>query len=524
MNLDDVPHRTAAPRWATLRELVTDAASRYGDREFLRCPDRTLSFRAADAYGADLARKLAGHGVRPGDRVAILLGNSADWPLSWLGVVKAGAVAVPVDARCGAFDLRHVLHDSRAALVLTAPGLAALAHRAAGGLGRPCAVRTLPGLDADGRRGDLPRLSARTDATVGLQYTAGTTGFPKACVLSHDYWLRTAWGIGAGAGLRRADVVLTTQSFAYAGPQWQTVMCLMAGVPLVVLERFSAAGFWDSVRRHGATVTHVVGGMPTLLYKQPPRPADRDHALRLVLCSGIRPERHREYEERWGAAWRELYGSTESGLDLISPVGEESAVGSGALGRAPAGKRVVVADERGERVPPGAAGEILVRGRPMMKGYWNGAEATAQVFRGGWYHTGDLGVADPAGRVRHAGRLTEVIRRGGEQIAPAEVEAVLEAHPAVLAAAVVGIPDQLSGELPKAFVRLRPGTPPTAPTARSLLAHARRRLARPEVPAYLEFVGSFPTTASARVRKHLLLRPGDDQRGGAFSAAADGWV
>ncbi|MFE6286301.1 class I adenylate-forming enzyme family protein [Streptomyces sp. NPDC057877] len=507
-----------APPWATLTELLADAATRHGDKEFLRCADRTLGFREADVRTDRLARALTARGVRPGDRVAIMLDNGADWPLSWFAALKAGAVTVPVNTRYGEADLAHVLRDSGATLVVASDGCAPLVR----GLGHPRTVLTPPELQGAHPGGPVPR--AAPDDIVSLQYTSGTTGFPKACVLDHDYWLRTAWHMATGAGLRPDDVMLTAQAFSYVDPQWKAVMCLMTGIPLVVLPKFSASGFWPAVRRHRATVTYVLGGMPMLLHKQPPHPEDRNHRMRLVLCSGIPRPLHRTFEERWGAPWREVYGSTESGLDLIMPPGERTCVGTGALGHPPPGKEVVVADAHGAPVPPGQVGQILVRGRPLMKGYWRSPHGSDQVLRDGWYHTGDLGRRDAAGHVHHVGRLRDVIRRGGENIAPAEVESVLEAHPAVLSAAVIGIPDELFGELPKAFVRLRPGHHPTEATARSLLAHTRRQLARFKVPACLEFTESFPLTPSARVQKRRLLRPGPDQRSGTFDTAADTWA
>ncbi|MEU7316267.1 AMP-binding protein [Streptomyces sp. NPDC007083] len=516
------------PRWQNLAELVRDAARLHGDREFLRCGGDTLTFREADERTDRLAGALLAHGVVPGDRIALLMENSADWPLCWLAAVKAGAVTVPVNSRCGASDLAHLLTDSGATLLLSSESCADLARRVGGTLRQRCAVRTVRELAAAAVHGPGDRVPGaerwHPDDTVNFQYTSGTTGFPKACVLSHDYWLRTAWGIAAASGLGADDVVLTAQAFSYVDPQWKAVMCLMHGIPLVVLERFSASGFWPAVRKHRATITYVLGSMPMLLHKQPPASGDRDHTMRLVLCSGIPRELHRPFEERWGAAWREVYGSTESGLDLIVPPGDAACTGTGRLGGPPPGKEVVVADEQGDPVRPGRTGEILVRGRPLMREYWNSPQSTGRAFRGGWYRTGDLGCTDPDGGIRHAGRLKDVIRRGGENIAAAEVESVLEAHPAVLGAAVVGIPDELFGELPKAFLLLCDGYRPSGDTVRSVLAHTRRQLAKFKVPAYLECVESFPMTPSARVRKSRLLRPGTDQRSGAFDAAKDCWA
>jgi acyl-CoA synthetase (AMP-forming)/AMP-acid ligase II len=307
-------------------------------------------------------------------------------------------------------------------------------------------------------------------------------------------------------------------------PQWASVMCLMGGRPLVVLPRFSASGFWASVREHRATLTYVLGAMPMLTFAQPPSPQDRQHALRLVLCSGIVPDLHQRFEERWGVPWRELYGSTETGLDLAVPPGAWQSVGTGAMGAPPPGKQVRIADQADRTVPDGETGQILIRGEPMMTGYWNHPDSTERALRGGWYHTGDLGFRDAAGWIHHAGRLKDMIRRGGENISAAEVENVLALHPAVAAAALVPIPDELFGELPKAFIQLTPGYQPDTPTAVSVLDHARAKLARFKVPAYLEFVESFPMTPSARVQKRKLLEPERDQRTGVFDAAANTWA
>ena len=514
------------PPWCTVADLVREAAERSGGQEFLRFRGASLTFAAVHETSNRLAHVLVAHGIRPGDRVAIMLGNVPDWPLCWFAVLKAGAIAVPVNARYRESDLRFVLADSGAVLVLTSVEHAGLVRAAGAAVGTVREVRTvaeLAGELAGAPPGDLTAVQEPA-ALANFQYTSGTTGFPKACMLSHGYWLRTGWLTAIEAELRADDVMLIAQAFSYMDPQWASVMCLMGGRPLVVLPRFSASGFWTSAREHGATLTYVLGAMPMLMWAQPPRPLDRDNSVRLVLCSGIVPDLHRRFEERWGAPWRELYGSTESGLDLAVPPAAGQTVGTGAMGRPPPGKQVRIADEADATLPDGEAGQILIRGAPMMTGYWNHPGSTERAFLGGWYHTGDLGFRDADGWIHHAGRLTDMVRRGGENISAAEVEHVLALHPAVAAAALVPIPDELFGELPKAFVQLTPGYPPDEKTAISLLDHARAKLAPFKVPAYLEFVESFPLTPSARVRKRELLEPERDQRSGVFDAAANTWV
>jgi acyl-CoA synthetase (AMP-forming)/AMP-acid ligase II len=483
-----------------------------------------LSFAEVDAESDRLAGVLAARGVRPGDRVAIMMENVPGWPLSWLAILKAGAITVPVNVRYGAADLEHVLRDSGAVTTLTTAEHAALVSNAAATLAGPAArgsnaaatqnagpaapvlgpVYTLDSLTGSA---SAPDISPDADDIANFQYTSGTTGFPKACMLTHAYWLRAAQVIADQIRLRDDDVMMIAQAYSYMDPQWTTVLCLIGGIPQVVLPRFSASGFWPAAREHGATLTYVLGTMPLLLHKQPPHPLDRANRMRLILCSGIAPGLHRALEERWDAPWRELYGSTESGTDLIAAPEAEDTVGTGAMGLPPPGKEVRV---------DAATGEILVRGVPMMKGYWNHPEATAHAFRDGWYHTGDLGYVDPDGWFHLVGRLKDMVRRGGENISCAEVERVLGEHPAVLNCALVPVPDELFGELPKAFIQLNTGYEAGRDTAMSVIEHARGRLARFKIPAYVEFVDGFTLTPSARIEKRHLLPAGRDQRAGAI--------
>jgi acyl-CoA synthetase (AMP-forming)/AMP-acid ligase II len=506
----------ADPPWRNVGELVSDAAARFGDRDALRFEGTRLSFVELDEQTSRLAAVLAARGIVSGDRVAMMIPNSLSFPLCWLALLRLGAVAVPVNTRLKSADLAHLLNDAEVALTVTSAELLAGA-RAESPAPTLDVATLLEEADQAATGAGFPSHAPSTLAN--LQYTSGTTGLPKACMLSHDYWLRLGWLLAGYGEIGDQDVVLTSQPFSYMDPQWNLIMCLIAGAPLVVLPRFSASGFWPAVREHGVTLFYVLATMPLLLLKQPPDPADRDNRMRLVLCSGIVPGLHETLEQRWGAPWREVYGMTETGLDLAVRSWEEDSVGSGVIGRPIATKEVAIFDERGERVARGEAGELCVRGKPLMSGYWHREEATAETIRDGWLHTGDLATMDEEGGFRLVGRLKDMVRRSGENIACAEVEAVLSQHPAVASVAVVPVPDELWGEEPKACIQLAAGFEKDVETAQDVVAFARERLARFKVPRYVEFVDEFPRTPSERISKPRLLA--EERHGPVYDALED---
>ncbi|WP_231914340.1 class I adenylate-forming enzyme family protein [Rhodococcus sp. LB1] len=491
----------------TVVGLLAIQAARFPDREFLRFAEGSWTFGEIDDWTSRLAQRLVSEdGIRAGDRVAIMLPNVVQWPIAWLAILKAGGVAVPVNSSYQRADLEFVLRDSGARVMFTDAGHSPLVDevRAANGdLGGVRIVEAASRGELAQYPADRPGVVISGETLANLQYTSGTTGFPKACMLTHDYWVRLGWVCAGAAGLGRDDVVLTSQPFSYMDPQWNTSLCLTIGAPLVVLPRFSASGFMADVRRHRATFCYVLGSMPTLLFKQPPSPEDRDNDLRLVLCSAIPVALHAQLERRWGAPWREIFGMTESGADLVSLPESTVDVGSGRLGQPVPTKRVRVVDPGGREVAAGESGELITSGRPMMLGYWNRPEDTAEVLRDGWLHTGDVAVHEPDG-YRLVGRIKDMVRRGGENIASAEVERVLERDDTVVATAVVGVPDELFGEEVKAFVQLAPGVEESCATAERIIDGARTQLARFKIPRYVEFVPDFPRTPSERVSKPAL--------------------
>ncbi|MEV5640249.1 AMP-binding protein [Streptomyces flaveolus] len=488
---------------ALLAQRAEDAAA----REFLRFGERSWTFAEIDAWTSRLARRLIDvDGIEAGDRVAIMLPNVVQWPVFWLAALKAGAVVVPVNSSYQRGDLEFVLRDSGARLVVTDAERAGLVADVLADSDEPAGVRVIDIAD-DGSEPfpvTAPVVAVTGESLANLQYTSGTTGFPKACMLTQDYWVRLGRLCAAATGVGDEDVLLTSQPFSYMDPQWNVALALTAGAPLVVLPRFSASTFMADVRRHGVTFFYVLGSMPTLLFKQPPAAEDRENDLRMVFCSGIPVGLHAELEERWGAPWREVYGMTETGIDLFTPFDDTTVVGSGSLGRPVATKQVRVLAPDGTDVPDGEPGELVVKGVPLMRGYWNRPDATAEVLRDGWLHTGDLAVRRTDGVIQLVGRIKDMVRRGGENVACVEVEAALERDERVVGAAVVAEPDETLGEEVKAFLQLAPGVPAGRETAESIVGKAGAELARFKVPRYVEFVTDFPRTPSERVSKPAL--------------------
>ena len=515
--------------WSSLPHLLRERARAAGDREALRFEGASLTLAALDAAASRWADTLAGLGVTRGDRVALCLPNGLDAPAAWLGIAALGAVVVPVNYGYRDADLRFVLSDSGAAAVITTPerapdllraGARCLDLRLVAVLG----VRAPPGAEplADRLSAASPARDLSPPAAndlVTLQYTSGTTGFPKGCMLTHGYWLQLGASAVQYGKFTPADVILSTAPAWYMDAMWHVTLALMAGAPLVILPRFSASGFWRAVRENGVTFFYCLGTMPVLLLKQPPDPElERGHRVRFVLCSGIVPQLHQAFEERWGCPWREAYGTTEVGAGLMVPLEDHGSVGSGLMGHVVEHREARVVDPAtDEAVPPGTPGELQLRGPAMMLGYWGHQEASKQYFRGGWAHTGDLVVEDERGYYRLVGRLKDMIRRGGENVSAVEVESVLTEHPSIHAAACVAVSDEIRGEEIKAYVQLAPGLEPGASDPGALLDWLRDRLAAFKVPRYLEFVERFPLTPSERIAKHL-LKPGR-----TWDATIPGW-
>ena len=338
-------------------------------------------------------------------------------------------------------------------------------------------------------------------------------------MLSHRYWLT----LSRVASLRASGVarhVLAAQPFYYMDPQWLLLMAMRLRGTLFVASKPSGTHFLDWVRRYG--IEYCI--FPQIVLKQPPRADDATIPLKMVSVFGLRRNMHAELQQRFNLVARESFGMTEVGSALFTPYGANSMVGSGTCGIPSPFREATIRNAEGEPVPDGEIGELWIRGPGILQGYWNKPEANAESFRpGGWFRTGDLFRRDERGFHYIVGRIKDMNRRSGENIAAREVEAVLLGWPDIIEAAAIPVPDPDRGQEVKVCLVLKPETDPLDFPVDAFFAHCARHLAPFKVPRYLEFRTSLPKTPSEKVAKHVLVAERADLRAGAYDRATGQW-
>jgi crotonobetaine/carnitine-CoA ligase len=513
----------------TIPELLSLAASRNPDGVWLRADDAGPAFaggggltfaQTAGRVGA-VAAALREAGVGRGDLVVVTARTTPPYLLCWLALASLGAVSVTTNPRSAPAELAGLVRQVSPRALITDAGLAGLVEAA--GLGG------LPGpgmLDVDalgtgahgagalgtGTRGadaaiaELPDAGVRPDDLAVLIPTSGTTGKSKLVMQTHRAYVMAGEGFPFWMQLSADDRLMTSLPlFHINAPAYSVMGSLACGAGLVLLPRFSASGFLDSARRHGATEFNAIGAMLEILMRQPPRADDAGSPLRLCY-TGPAPERARqqEIEARFGLRIVVGYAMSESPYGLIWPRGTRPFGTLGAVRQHPVlgvVNEARVTGEAGTDLGPGETGELLLRNPVVTPGYWGMPEETARVITDGWLHTGDLVTVGADGNYTFVSRVKEVLRRRGENLSPLEVEEVLAAHPAVLECAVVGVPSDLSEEDVKAFLVAAAGVELDFAELREFAAG---RLAAFKVPRYWQQVDDLPRTPTSRVAKHRL--------------------
>jgi len=532
---------TEAAAWqhCTLGQALARAVGRWGEHELLVFPDRRLRTREFADEAGRFARGLLRLGVERGDHVAVWLPNLPETCVAELAIARLGAAMVAINTRYKTSELEYVLRQSDSTTLLVMRQLLnvdflKVLHEVLPELGsctpgdaRCAAAPRLrcvivvgepqPGILSYRQvlaMGDAPELTSalaaresevRAEDVVLLQYTSGTTAFPKAVMLAHGQVLRNAAQMAVRAGIGEDDRVLSLMPMFHVGGSVCALLgSVTQGPALYTAPVFDAAWTLETIEREQITTFIGLESMFLAIRNHPDFARRSRASLRKGWAAGTSSLLRMVAEEIGIRDLCPLYGLSEASPNVcITDWRDPYEKRLHTMGRPQPGTEVkIIHAEAGESLPPFQRGEICVRGYSVMKGYYNQPEETAgTVDADGWLHTGDLGELDADGYLIWRGRLKDTLRVGGENVSTLEVENFLCTHPAVRAAAVVGMPDERLGEVPLAFVQLREGA---KAAEEEIIAWAKPRIAGFKVPRYVRFVAEFEMTGSGKIQKYVM--------------------
>jgi long-chain acyl-CoA synthetase len=494
----------------TVRAYIDLRAQSAPEQVYLIAPEtgHALTYGDLRNDAQRLGAYLLHQGLNKGDKVALMLHNGYQTANLFLGIMCGGFVAAPVNLLAQAAQLAYVLEHSDARLIFVAAEYRARLQAALEKIRRRIEVVTVD-VDAkvlfpDTTDGvDLPAVEEEDDAL--LMYTSGTTGVPKGALLSHKNVITGGRFTSDAHALTTADRVLCSLPLYHINGQIVTAVApLVHGGSVVMPHKFSVSQFWELLAQYRCTWFNVVPTIISYLLNEPDARVKRKELPLEQIRFGrsasmaLPPSVHRAFEQEFGFGVIETMGLTETAAPVFSNLLDPARRKYGSPGRA-FGNEAKVVNKDGRSLPPGQIGEIMIRGDNVMKGYYKAPDITAQTLEpDGWLHTGDLGYVDTDGFYFITGRLKELIIKGGENIAPREIDEVLYKHPAVLEAAAVGIPDAHYGQEIMACVVLKPGH---RCTEQELMAFCRNELGQYKTPKLIKFVDAIPKGPSGKVQR-----------------------
>lgn len=517
---------------ANFRELLDNAAEQYGENKALQLidSDQALSFVELRERVRRLASSLYDVGVRKGTRVALFLPNCLEFPLSWLALANLGAVMVPTNTAYTGNELDYLYNDADVTyLIVHGTYLAAFEsmqkrpanltddHVSVVGSADTMPYGSFAALIADGDAEFQSPEPVSGDDLLNIQYTSGTTGFPKGCMQHQRYWIVAGCTVAAMS----PDItsLISDHPYFYMDPQWQLVWCLRGGVTANIAPRMSSSKFWQRVSDYGIDWAWF----PAPILNLPEVEGENEHTIKRFHAGAISRAAAMRAERRYGVSVRSAYGMTEIGAGTMIP---EELPGDDKLNtvglRAPF-RELRIVDEAGDDVADGSPGELIVRGDGVFLGYYNKPEANENSFYGDWFRTGDMFVRDEDGYYRIVGRFKDMIRRSSENISAMEVEHVIREAPEIAEAAAVPVPDDYRGEEVKVYVKLNKGVTQDDYPPQRIVQHCASRLAEFKIPRYFAYVDGFPYTPSDKVAKHRMTDGVDDLRTDSYDRIDDKW-
>jgi long-chain acyl-CoA synthetase len=493
----------------TLAARLAAQADRLGGKCFFHHGGVDHSYAAVAERAARVAAGLQALGVGKGDRIATYLPNGMPLVESYFALATLGAGVVLLNPQLTPREIGFILEDSGARGVITHASLLANVRAVQGTLPALKTVVVAGGAVADGAvafetLGDgmrgLREHGVGPEDEAWLAYTSGTTGKPKGAILTHRNLLWTADVSAPTVGFQPDDVIVCPIPLFHLFALGACFLeILTVGATTVIHDRFSPEGVLEAIGQHTVTIFPGVPTMYAYLLNSPALATASTKSLRFGITGGaIMPQKLIEQTVvRLGIHVLNMYGITET-ASWVSCVHHTVRQPFGSVGKAMPGLTVRVVDRDDRDVPVGEIGEIIVSGPNVMRGYNNLPQATADALRSGFYHTGDLGMLDADGFVYVLDRLKDMIISGGYNIYPKEIEDVLYTHPAVLEAAVIGVPHEAKGEVPRAYVVLKEGA---AAAPDEILAYLRGQLAAYKLPTSVETIAAIPKTGSGKIRR-----------------------
>lgn len=500
-----------------LGEIFTENAARFPNKEAVIFGGLRLTYSKLNERINRLAWALKGLGLAKGDRVAILSLNCHQYVEVYGATAKMGYVHVPLNFRLVGRELSYLLTNSGASVFLVSSRYEGMAKSILPGLKQVKHLISFDGTDPDflnceallaAASPEEPIESVSSDDLAYIIYTSGTTGLPKGAMLTHAGQLANTELMVRILKLSDSDVVLVPLPLFHVGSLASLLPNLCVGARAIIMSSFDPGQVLKTVQEEQVTNLHI---MPTMIIDVLNHPDllkyDTGSLKTLMYAGGPMPlEYLKKAIEVFGPVLMGLYGQTESGPTTSYLRREEHLLSGpaevvkrlGSAGQPVPEAEVKIVDEEDKPLPPGQVGEIVIRGKSLMKGYWQNPEATVEAFKGGWLHTGDLAYMDGAGYLFIVDRKKDMIKSGGENIYPREVEEVIYRHPAVAEVAVIGVPHPRWGETVKALVVLKSGK---EASAAEIIEHCKNFLASFKKPASVEFVESLPKNPSGKIVK-----------------------
>ncbi len=496
-----------------LRELLEARVREAPDKVFLfsEADERSYTYGEFDRAVSRAAQMLHARGVAKGDKVGLLMPNSAEYVVAYFACFKLGAVAAPINSLLKPQELTYVVANSEAKALLAhtelLPNIDAIRHKLP-------ELRHVIEFDDEAQAtsefndtNNLSPITIENDHEAIIIYTSGTTGKPKGCLLTHGNLIANARQIKHWLRFTKHDRLLTIMPLFHMNAVSVTTLTpLYAGASTVVSPKFSASRFWQIISDYEVTSFGSVATMLARLLSGYPEGVPEGlnvNRLRFAMCGSapVPAEILKRFEDTFNCLVIEGYGLSESTCrSTFNPPDERRRPGSCGMA---IGNEMKIVDEDDGEVPDGQLGEIVLRGENILKGYYKNPAATAEAFRGGWFHTGDIGYRDADEFYYIVDRKSDMIIRGGENIYPREIDEVLYNHPAVATAATIGVPDPVYGEEVAAFIVLRENA---KATEEEIINFCRERLADYKCPKSVRFVSDIPKGPTGKLLKRELAR------------------